>query len=302
MAFVNGNSRIPILEQRGNYVLPGSRYEFSPNETAVYKIDDDFISNNYAVRDGKKDNPLIIPEIKQNYLYQYEYSAKGLVMIDARPLRRAGEAGWAKTFTSANYPLTLVQEGEGNGEGTLVFASTEQGTTLYSFDSDGTARETHSREDTATNIPALMRTEDERLLLVGYQYKGAVYTPFVQKQSADGIVQWLLPPSTRPDCRSAYFTRLAPKDADTWLLAGGADTGVNSSGAYRPYIREIRDTGVGVESVWELAPHDFDPRCGAVKAAVYDALNKVWYVTGALLSDTTGAYICMIADGHILVG
>ncbi|MDR2634324.1 MAG: hypothetical protein LBC51_12000 [Treponema sp.] len=295
VAFVNGNSRIPGLEQRGDYAVPGSRYEFAPHETAVYKIDGDFI----AVRDGKQEHPLGIPQIRQNYLYRYEYRTGGPVMIDARPLRRAGEAGWVKTFASANYPLLPVQ-GKGNEEGVLVFASTGQKTSLYSFDSDGTAGETYSREDRSVDIPALMRTEDECLLLAGYQYNGAVYTPFAQKQSVEGMVQWVLPPSTRPDCRSAYFTTLAPKYAGMWLLAGGADSGVNSGSAYRPYIREIRDTGAGFESLWELAPGDFDPRCGAVKAAVYDALHKVWYVTGALLGAETGAYICVIADGRIL--
>jgi hypothetical protein len=305
VAFINGNSRIPILEQRGNYVIAGSRYEFSPNETAVYKIDDDFISNNYAIRDGRKDNSLIIPEIRQNYLYQYEYGADGLVMIDARPLHRTGEPGWAKTVADANYPLTLVQGGEAAGttdNAILFLASTENGTALYSLPQNGTAWDVHTREDTSVDTTVLVRTKDERFLLIGYQYNGDTYIPFAQKQSADGNVQWLLAPSTRQDSRSAYFTAVAQKDADTWLVAGGADTGVNSSGAYRAYIREIRDTGTGVESVWELGPGDFDPRCGAVKSAVYDAQNKVWYVAGELLSEDNGigTYICVVENGKII--
>jgi hypothetical protein len=307
ISFYTSGTVNPSWEQKGNpvvgdYLTWTDKREFSPDETAVFNISSDISYDGYSIKDGQKNIPFSLPKVEKNFLYEFEYYSSGsITLTDARPLRRIGEPGWAKTVADANYPPALVQGGD--GEAITFLAAGENGATLYSLPPNSTAWDAHTRQDTSVDTTVLMRTKDGRLLLVGYQYNGSTYTPFVQKQSPDGNVQWQTPASTRQDSRSAYLLAAAEKGDDTWLVAGGADTGVNSSGAYRPYIREIRDTGAGVESVWELGPGDFDTRCGAVDIAVYDIQYKVWRVAGKLLPDarnTQGTYICTVADGNIL--
>jgi hypothetical protein len=286
----------PEIKRGSPYIEPGNQSiydELAPG------------SNRFLIEtDQYKSIPFLLDHVAPGFIYEFVFDGANVSLTDARPLRRIGESGWVKSVADANYPLTLVQgvPASTTDNAIVVFASTENSTALYSFDSNGTARESYNREDSSADISVVMETKDERLLVVGYQYDGSTYSPFTQKQSKEGNVQWLLTPSTRQDCSSAYFTAVAQKDADTWLVVGGADIGVNSSEGYRAYIREIRDIGTGVESVWELGPDDFDPRCGAVKAAVYDEQNKVWYVEGELLSENsgTGTYICAIGDGKII--
>jgi hypothetical protein len=300
---VLNNSSQPIRVRRTNSSIyrnniEETRAEFPTGSRNVYLAD--LISSSIATAQDEL-FPIPLDHVSPGFIYEFVFDGANVSLTDARPLHRIGEQGWAKTVADANYPPALVQGGD--GQAITFLAAGENGATLYSLPQNSTAWEAHTRQDISTDTTVLMRTKDERLLLVGYQYNGDTYIPFVQKQSVDGKVQWQAPASTRQDSRSAYLLAAAEKGDDTWLVAGGADTGVNSSDAYRAYIREIRDTGVGVESVWELGPGDFDSRCGAVECAVYDTQYKVWRVAGKLLPNARniqGAYICTVADGKIL--
>jgi hypothetical protein len=224
--------------------------------------------------DRYKTIPFSVDRVAPGYLYQFAFDGTAAVLVDKRPLRRAGEPSWSKTLTGVGAPAVLTAE----GAGAYVTPSAEY------------------------EVSAAYRTAEGGLLSAGFAGQNGGYIPLARKEAEDGTLRWQLEPSRRADSRSAYYLALTRGGGDVWFAAGGADSGVNEAAGFKAYIRRFRDLGASADTEWELGPDDFTERCGAVKSLSWDVARRRCLVTGDLLNmDAAAAYVAFIdGKGKIL--
>ena len=225
---------------------------------------------------------------RPGYVYSFEYNGASVTLIDERPLRRAGESSWAKTITEAD---GLIWPAPGNGN-TSFFVPTARGLARHDYDSAGVGGAPVSAGE-RFEIAHAGRAGDG-FLLAGYAQTGNNFRPITLIQGEDGATRGApLSPSARRDRYSAYYLSAAAKDAaandGAWLLAGGADSGLNRPDGYRPYLRLIkRDSGGALVPVWEIGGDEFNAiasgnQCGPISAAAYDPARDRWLAAGKTL-------------------
>jgi hypothetical protein len=304
VSLYSGAEALPGWEQRGdpvtgNYLARTSRREFSKGETPVFRVEANSRYDSYAVRDSGENIPLGLPSgVEQNYLYSFEYSREGVKLVDARPLHRIGESSWVQTIPGALGTTPLLA-----GEDQLhLFAPTDRGLSRYDFDSAGNGG-TPLGSGTGFEITFASRAGIiDGFFVAGYEMDGGDYRPLARLLSQDGALLSSLAPSTRLDCRTAYFLSAIPRDGDVWLVVGGG----GDLAGHTAYVRLVQGEGRTLAVRWELAGDDFDTsdpevRCGPVKAAAYDFQQDRWLITGgtiefdSLWRPVPGSYIAGIS-------
>ncbi|GHT86607.1 hypothetical protein FACS1894137_12430 [Spirochaetia bacterium] len=221
------------------------------------------------------------------FVYYFTFDGKAVSLTDARPLHRIGETAWARQFPEAVDIPQLIT----NDDGTIsTLVPTKDGAAFYSFGSNGEEiRHTQAFQDVPANITAVMMMNSDSLLVLGYTTGSrGLDSPIVQKLNRSGVLQWALPPSAQYPYANLLTAAAKTGHENTWLLAGQQNTA---------YIREIRDEGAAAVSSWELGRRDLDPRCGAVRSAMYDAERDIWRVCGALAGSLAGSYIIELSGG-----
>ncbi|MDR2500313.1 MAG: hypothetical protein LBD37_04425 [Treponema sp.] len=294
ISFYAGGTAEPSWEQKGspaagNHLTWTDKREFSRNETAVFSIRRDSGTDDFHIRDSRRNIPLRLPPLMAgNFLYSFEYNGSAAVLVDERPLRRVAESPWAKTIAGAE---GLVWPAPGN-EQSSFFAPAAQGLFRHDFDSAGSGGAPVFSGERFEIVHA-GRTADG-FMTAGYAQTGNTFRPIALIQGEDGAMRTELAPSTRRDRYSAYYLAAAaggidgPGGAGTWLLAGGADSGVNRPDGYRPYLRLVRRERGGLVPVWELGGDEFNAQpsgnqCGPITAAAYDPAHDRWLAAGNTL-------------------
>ena len=294
ISFYSGGTAEPSWEQKGspvagNHLTWTNKREFSRNETAVFSIRRDSGNENFYIRDSRRNIPLRLPPaMTGNFLYSFEYDGSAVAFIDERPLRRAGESSWTKTIADAD---GLIWPAPGN-EKTSFFVPTARGLFRHDYDSAGSGGAPVFFGERVEIVHA-GRTGNG-FLLAGYAQTGNTFRPIALVQGEDGATRGtLLSPSARRDRYSAYYLTAVGNaaqsgDAGTWLLAGGADSGLNRPDGYRPYLRLIKRESGGLVPVWEIVGDEFNAlalgnQCGPVTAAAYDPTRDRWLVAGNTL-------------------
>jgi hypothetical protein len=301
ISFYNGPEAVPGWEQQGgpvagNYMARTSQREFSKDETPIFRIELNSRHDGYVIRDSREYVPLALPpQVKRNYLYSFEYSSHGAELIDARPLNRIGESAWVAIIPArGTMPLAAA------GDRLSLFAPADRGLIRYDFDSVGKGGNPVGSGD-AFDITFAARAAGG-FFIAGYETDGRDYRPVARIHKEDGTQMSSLPPSARPDCRTAYFLNAASKDGAAWLAVGGGGDNLG----HTAYVRLVHGEGGILTARWELAGNDFDTKdpqvtCGPVKAAVYDAAGDRWLVTGgaiefdSLRRPVTGSYVAAIS-------
>jgi hypothetical protein len=304
ISFYTGAEANPGWEQKGgptagNHMARTDQREFSANETPLFRIELNARHDGYFIRDSGKNIPLALPpNVERNYLYSFEYSGAGVELTDARPLHRIGESSWVKMIPEARGPMPLAAAG-----GQLyLFASTDRGLSRYDFDSAGNGGNIAGNGN-GFDVTFAARSAGG-FFTAGYEANGGDYRPMARTWKKDGESGPSLAPSTRLDCRTAYFLAAASKDDTTWLVAGGG----GDTAGHTAYARLIREESGALTALWELAGSDFNSgnplvTCGPVKAAVYDSRWDRWLITGgniefdSLRRPVTGSYIAVICAG-----
>jgi hypothetical protein len=307
----DGGEIIPLVEQRGipsseNLIIRTDKREFSPGETAVFDLTRSYGSGDFYINDSGKNIPISIPQpLQRNYLYSFTFDGSTVTPTDSRPLHRAGENGWSRQIPEANAPLSPVAvDGEIH-----IFAPGEINLFRYVFDSSGKIKEQiHCGDSFEITFSALYKNN---FFIAGYQIERALNIPVIRIQGMDGTLRSLLTPSTRNEYRSA-FLNTAANNGNTWLVAGGADTGVNHVDAFAAYVRLVSDNGTALTAEWELGKADFDSaqnqsiKCGEIISAVYDSSQNRWLITGknlefdSMQKPVVGSYFAVIGnDGKI---
>jgi hypothetical protein len=304
ISFYTGSEANPGWEQKGgpvagDYMARTNRREFSKDETPVFRIDVNSRHDRYVIRDSREHIPLVLPpKVERNYLYSFEYSDRGVELLDARPLHRIGEPAWVQILSGARGTMPLLA----TGNRLSLFAPTDRGLVRYDFDSAGNGGNPVDSGE-AFDITFAAQSSGG-FFIAGYTADGRDYRPAARIQKQDGAPGPSLTPSSREDCRSAYFLSAASKTGAAWLVAGGAGDGLG----HTAYVRLVHEEDGALTALWELAGDDFDtqdPRvtCGPVKAAVYDSARDFWLVTGgtiefdSLQRPVPGSYIAAISGG-----
>jgi hypothetical protein len=88
IVLTSSDARLPALEQKGEYALAGTHYEFAPGTSAVYQLAAD---GRYLIEDGSKKIEVPLPPIRKNHVYRVAYSAAGVELIDVRTLETCGD-------------------------------------------------------------------------------------------------------------------------------------------------------------------------------------------------------------------
>jgi hypothetical protein len=291
ISFYSGGTAEPSWEQKGspaagNHLTWTDKREFSRNETAVFSIRRDSGTDNFHIRDSRRNIPLRLPPLMTGYVYAFEYDGASVSLVDERPLRRIGESSWAKTLAGAD---GLVWPAPGD-EGPSCFVPTARGLFRHDFDSAGSGGAPVFSGERFEIVHA-GRTADG-FIIAGYAQIDSNFRPIALIQGTDGAMRAELAPSTRIDRYSAYYLAASEggnaANDGVWLLAGGADSGVNRPDGYRPYIRLVRRESGGLVPVWELGGDEFTAQpagkqCGPATAAAYDPANDRWLIAGNTL-------------------
>jgi len=299
ITFNSGGTTNPLWEQKGNPVTGNNltwtdKREFSPGETAVYKIDTYSSGDNYFILDSGKNISLTLPQkIENNYRYSFEYSRNALELVDARPLNRIGEESWTKTINNAVGSIHLAAS---DGE-IHLFASTNSSVIRNVYDSAGNEKTIPSGE--AFTVTYSNKTGDN-FIISGYEkLSNGNFRPVARIQNTNGATQSKLTPS---DIYSnARFLTAAQKDNTTWLLAGDGEK--KGTIGYLAYARMAQLVNDELKAVWEISP---DNKCGDIKSVIYDNSRNCWFVTGenlefdSMKNQIIGSYIAQLSeDGNI---
>ncbi|MDR2484209.1 MAG: hypothetical protein LBD55_02300 [Treponema sp.] len=235
--------------------------------------------------------PFTLDTSKPSYIYTYSFDGSAVALVDERPLRRIGESSWAKTIAEAD---GLIWPAPGT-EQTGFFVPAAQGLFRHDYDSAGSGgAPVFSGERFEI---AYAGRAGNGFMLAGYAKTGDLYRPVARIQGEDGAARAELAPSTRIDRYSAYYLAAAESGAETWLLAGGADSGINRPDGYRPYLRLVRRDSGGLVPVWELGGDEFTAQpsgkqCRPATAAAYDPAHGRWLVAGNTLEwDAYGNFL-----------
>jgi hypothetical protein len=317
MIFSNNSSfgGISLLSPAGflSSLYPQDKRNINGGETVIYRVNprDD---NNFQLSPGNQKPENI--RYRPSFVYSFTFDGAAVTLADARPLHRIGEPAWSFVIPDAEGSPLLVPAA---GEITGLFVPSPKGILQYAFDSKGETEKNAVPAGENFDISAAARTGGG-VLLAGYSYdeRAGGYTPVVQKQRENGAAV-VLAPSTLRDRRSAWFSVIAEKTAagnsdPVWLVAGGADSGVNTPEGYKAYVRAFADGGTTLNPLWETGPGEFDaragskgPKCGAVRAAVHDPARDRWLLTGGLIEQdrlgnpVKGSYIAELdAAGEIV--
>jgi hypothetical protein len=262
----------------------GSTPYLGPGKTYVYEIKpgrNDIVLE----RDQYRTLPLPFSRFLPGYIYTFLYKGNEVSLTDSRPLRRLGENGWAKTIPGAAGPMQIATaENE-----VYLFASTDKGFIHKVYDSSGNDKASVPGGD-SFDIRFASPAQDG-FFIAGYEeLANGDHKPVARIHDKNGVLRSILEPSTRRDCRSAYFTSAGQKDNVNWLLSGGSRE--NPAQGYRAYVRQARDEGSRLTVLWELTGDDFDGKtsgvkCGNITAAVY--ARGYWLVAGeSLVFDVMG--------------
>jgi hypothetical protein len=294
ISFYTGGTANPSWEQKGNSKLGNNltwtdKREFSPGETVVFDISRDFSYDNYFIRDSRKNIPLILPKkVEKNNVYTFEYSVKGVELIDSRSLHRIGENSWLKTkeLENATSILPFVTD---NKEINLFASTSNEGLKRIVYDSAGNIKST-IKSGNSFNITYVSAVKDG-FFIAGYEIKSKSNKPIVHLLGADGVTRFVLPESNSTIYESARFLTVAQKDANTWLLAGdgtnpvlisedGTKKSLVGTTAYaRPILYEENKFTV----VKEWGAEDF-PQYKEIKSSAYNQKNDCWLITGKIIA------------------
>jgi hypothetical protein len=281
ITFHAGGTVEPLWEQLGTpstgaKVARTDKREFY--KTGIFGISGNFTLNDYYIRDSRKNIPLVLPlNVKMNYLYAYDYGAKGLEFTDARPLHRVGESGRVETIADAAGPMPVVSaENE-----IYLFASTDKGLVRKVFDSS--IKEKVSVPSGDSFDIRFASSAQDGFFIAGYEeLANGDHKPVARIHDKNGVLLSILEPSMRQDC---HFISAGQKDNANWLLSGGSRE--NPAQGYRAYVRQVRNEGSRLAVLWELTGDDFDGKtsgvkCGNITAALY--ARGFWLVAGEILA------------------
>lgn len=262
----------------------GSTPYLGPGKSYVYEIKPG-INNIVLERDQYRALPLPFSKAMPGYIYTFLSRGNEITMTDARPLHRLGEGAWAKTIPEAAGPMPLVSA----DNEVCLFAPSDKGLIRKAYDSSGNDKASVSGGD-SFEIRFASSAQDG-FFIAGYEeLANGDHKPAARIHDKNGVLRSVLVPSTRRDCRSAYFTGAGQKDNTNWLLSGGSRE--NPAQGYRAYVRQVRDEGSRLAVLWELTGDDFDAKssgvkCGSITAAVY--ARSYWLVAGeSLVFDVMG--------------
>jgi len=252
------------------YLGPGKSYlyEIKPGPNSIV-----------LERDQYRALALPFSQAMPGHIYTFLFKGNEISLTDLRPLNRAGESGWVKTLPDAAGPMPLVTV----GNEVFLFAQTDKGLVRNAYDSSGNDKAPVSSGD-SFDIRFASPAQDG-FFIAGYEeLANGDHKPVARIHDKNGVLRSVLAPSTRRDCRSAYFTGAGQKDNANWLLSGGSRE--NSAQGYRAYARQVRDDGSRLTVLWELTGDDFDGKasgvkCGNITAAVY--ARSYWLVAGEIL-------------------
>ncbi|MDR2193255.1 MAG: hypothetical protein LBP19_02140 [Treponema sp.] len=229
-------------------------------------------------------------QFQRGMVYRFRFDGASITLTDERPLTRAGEKGWTRTFADAGDILQIVRGAarDAAGAAITVFSSGgNAGIESRLFLSDGKEAAVRRRNLANYNVSGAFSAKDGGYIVLGYGEGGAEFEPVLQRLREDGVLAGELEPSRKPDRRSAFFLAAAESGDGELLAVGGADSGINSA-AYKAYIRAVRDTQRDIEPLWELGPAEFDAaggaKYGAVRAAAFDQRQNVWVITGDVIA------------------
>jgi len=303
--FTGGTSNSSWIQtgspKMGNNWTRTSKMEFNPNETAIFKIDYNSGHKNYFVRDGRNNNPLILPQnVKNNFVYDFDYTANGVTLTDARPLHRVSEESWLKPIdVTGTEPIQLV-EAE-NKEAIHIIVSTDGGLLRNTYNSTGNIIDSRPTRESIPYFTSAGLAEGG-FFIAGYErLANGIYRPIVRLQSMNGSTQDILNQSGN------YISRIfttAQKGNDEWLLAGdGAKIGTYGNTAY---VRLVRLENNKLKPEWERGSDDFKGKsvtieCGTIKSAVYDHVHDCWFVTGENINQDDSYVAQISSDGKITV-
>jgi hypothetical protein len=297
ISFYTGGTANPSWEQKGSPKLGNNltwtdKREFSPGETAVFNISRDFGYDNYFIRDSRKNIPLILPKkVEKNNVYTFDYSAKGVELIDSRPLHRIGEK-WKNIdeIENATSVLPFVTD---NKEINLFASTSNEGLKRIVFDSAGNIKSTIKSGD-SFNITHVSSVKDG-FFLAGHEKTGKSDKPVALVFGVDGVTRRMLPKSA--DYESARYLTASQKDAETWLLAGdGVKNGYVGASAYARLIFDEKNKFTVVKE-WGAA--DF-PQYKKITASAFNPKNDCWLITGEIKEPSTGYFLARInKDGTV---
>jgi hypothetical protein len=255
-----------------------------PGKSYVYEIKSG--PNNIVLeRDQYRALPLPFSRALPGYIYTFLFKGNEITLTDARPLQRLGESAWAKTIPDAAGPMPVVSA----DNEVCLFVPTDKGLIRKAYDSSGSDKASVS---SGVNFEIRFASSaQDGFFIAGYEeLANGDHKPVARIHDKNGILRSVLEPSTRRDCRSAYFTGAGQKDNVNWLLSGGSRE--NPAQGYRAYVRQVRDEGSRLAVLWELTGDDFDGKasgvkCGNITAAVY--ARGYWLVAGeSLVFDVMG--------------
>jgi len=273
-------------------VSRGNRFQIAPGETMVYNA----VGQYYSIHFQGQRIAIPLGE-ERSFISRFTFDGNAVSLIDARPLHRIGEAGWAKTIPDASGPMALAAD----GERIHLFVPTDRGIARTTYDSAGNA-EAPVRKGGDFGITSARRA-GYGFLLAGYEALASRdLRPIARIHGEDGTVRSVLEPSTRRDSRSAFFSAAAPRDAASWFLAGGS--GESFYAGHLAYVALVRNDGARLTALWELAGTDFSAHApgvsfGPIQAAAYDPARGVLLVTGEILPGGSSFVAEISSDGII---
>jgi hypothetical protein len=274
----------------------------------------------YAVNPGEIRSFTVHPQnassgstaFRRGFVYHFLFDGTSIVVLDIRPLVKAGERGWGKNIPGADTALQIVRN---NGSNIAALASNvDNGIEMHTVLSDvETAVVSRAKLPDFSITGAVKTSGGASLVITGYMQNGAWHTPVLQRLYENGAPAANLEPSRQGDRLSAYFLTLEEDGGGALLAVGGADIGVNSANSYQAYVRAVGETAADFVPLWERGPGDFNAatrgpaKCGMANAVAFDQSRGVWVIAGeniefdAMRNPVTGSYIAYIdRDGNIL--